>query len=84
MKKVHTFSKTFCKGLIASVNDKDKIILQYGYENVNNEENRKMVTQQPINSDVWNVDYENEYIVEVMKVLNEHIDNLHNHILSWR
>lgn len=79
MKRVHTFSKTFCDGLIASINDKDRIILQYGYENVNNEENYRVVSQQPINSDVWKIDYENEYIIEVLKILNEQIENLYKH-----
>lgn len=76
MRKIHVFPKSFCSQIVNQLSGNVRFILQYEDEAITNDDNLKVSYQQPTNADGWYPNYNSEYMVEIMGVLKNNIENV--------
>jgi hypothetical protein len=76
MQKIHIFTEEFCDKVIRSLNDDNKYLLQYKKDEINNEENLNVDSNQPTDADAWRIDKNKEIIDQVLEVVNKHNENI--------
>jgi len=75
-KIIHTFSEEFCDNIIKSLNNENKIIIQYKNNVIENELNLPIQKNQPTDADGWDFSKNVNIIDVITNKVDEYVKNI--------